>query len=108
MIASVETIKTTEINIHEILDEVVTLLEMSEETAGLSFFRVYDPSLPSLRGDRNGLLQVFLNILKNAVEASPENGEIIDLVGTDSVVEVPERTDEYRFEMGVSSSKMVE
>jgi nitrogen-specific signal transduction histidine kinase len=72
-----EDIKTTEINIHEILDEVVTLLEMSEETAGLTFFRVYDPSLPSLYGDRNGLLQVFLNILKNAVEASPEGGEII-------------------------------
>ena len=71
-----EELRTTEINIHEVLDEVITLLEMSEETAGLSFLRIYDPSLPALHGDRNGLLQVFLNILKNAVEASSPGGEI--------------------------------
>lgn len=65
-----EEMRSSEINIHEILDEVVNLLELSRETAGMSFLRVYDPSLPSLTGDRNGLLQVFLNLLKNAVEAS--------------------------------------
>ena len=69
-------LRTSEINIHEILDEVIHLLELSEETAGLSFLRLYDPSLPTLHGDRNGLLQVFLNLLKNAVEASAAGGEI--------------------------------
>ncbi len=71
-----EELRTTEINIHEVLDEVITLLEMSEETVGLAFLRIYDPSLPTLHGDRNGLLQVFLNILKNAVEASSPGSEI--------------------------------
>jgi two-component system nitrogen regulation sensor histidine kinase GlnL len=65
-----EEMRSSEINIHEILDEVMNLLELSQETDGLSFLRVYDPSLPNLKGDRNGLLQVFLNLLKNAVEAS--------------------------------------
>ncbi len=69
-------LRSTMINIHEILDEVVNLLELSEEAAGLKFLRIYDPSLPTLHGDRNGLLQVFLNLLKNAVEASPAGGEI--------------------------------
>ena len=37
----------------------------------------------------------------------PKNNETIDLVGTEKVVEVPERTDEYNFDIGVSSSRMV-
>jgi len=71
-----EELRSAQINIHEILDEVVNLLELSEEAAALTFLRIYDPSLPTLRGDRNGLIQVFLNLLKNAVEASAPGGEI--------------------------------
>jgi len=69
-------LRTSEVNIHEVLDEVVNLVELSEEAADLTFLRVYDPSLPPLRGDRNGLIQVFLNLLKNAVEASTPGDEI--------------------------------
>jgi len=65
-----------ELNIHEILNEVLALLEMSEETEGLTFSRIFDPSLPDIRADRNGLVQVFLNLLKNAVEASPPGARI--------------------------------
>ncbi|MGD8353571.1 MAG: histidine kinase dimerization/phospho-acceptor domain-containing protein, partial [Pseudomonadota bacterium] len=71
-----EELRSSEINIHEILDEVLSLVELSEEAAGMTFHRVYDPSLPNLDGDRNGLIQVFLNLLKNAVEASGHGGEI--------------------------------
>ena len=71
-----EELRSTEINIHEILDEVMNLLELSEEAVGLTFLRVYDPSLPNLHGDRNGLLQVFWNLLKNSVEASAPGSEI--------------------------------
>jgi two-component system nitrogen regulation sensor histidine kinase GlnL len=65
-----------ELNIHEVLNEVLRLLELSGETSNLTFSRVFDPSLPAIRGDRNGLTQVFLNLLKNAVEASPPGGEV--------------------------------
>ncbi|UCG39149.1 MAG: PAS domain-containing protein [bacterium] len=71
-----EEVRLEEINIHEVLNEVLTLMELSEETSGLTFTRLYDPSLPTIRGDRNGLTQVFLNLLKNSVEASPEGGRI--------------------------------
>jgi two-component system, NtrC family, nitrogen regulation sensor histidine kinase GlnL len=38
----------------------------------------YDPSLPSVLGDRDLLLQVFLNLVKNAAEAAPDAaGEIV-------------------------------
>ncbi len=70
-------LRHSDINIHEILNEIVTLLDLSEDTHGLTFERIYDPSLPHIQGDRNGLTQVFLNLLKNAVEASPPGGKII-------------------------------
>jgi len=66
-----------ELNIHEVLNEVLNLLELSGETSDLKFSRLFDPSLPAIRGDRNGLTQVFLNLLKNAVEASPPGSEVI-------------------------------
>jgi two-component system nitrogen regulation sensor histidine kinase GlnL len=34
----------------------------------------YDPSLPPVFGDRDQLVQIFLNLVKNAVEASPATG----------------------------------
>lgn len=66
-----------ELNIHEVLNEVIHLLEMSDETSCLTFTKSFDPSLPPIKGDRNGLTQVFLNLFKNAVEASPPGGEVI-------------------------------
>jgi signal transduction histidine kinase/HD-like signal output (HDOD) protein len=35
-----------------------------------------EPSLPRLVTDRNGLKQVFVNLVKNAVEATPEGGNL--------------------------------
>ena len=38
----------------------------------------YDPSLPPVYGNRDQLIQIFLNLVKNAAEAAPkENGEIV-------------------------------
>ena len=35
-----------------------------------------EPSLPSVMTDKNGLKQVFINLIKNAVEAMPEGGNL--------------------------------
>ena len=35
------------------------------------FVELYDPSLPEVEGDRDRLVQVFLNLVKNAAEAHP-------------------------------------
>lgn len=49
--------------------ERVRQIILAEFPKGLSFIRDYDVSVPTLRGDREQLLQVFLNIEKNAAEA---------------------------------------
>jgi len=63
-------------NIHQVLEEILILekgtLEMKEGT----FVQVYDPSIPTIKANKDELKQVFLNLVKNAVEASPKGGRV--------------------------------
>jgi two-component system nitrogen regulation sensor histidine kinase GlnL len=56
------------INIHVILDRV-KLLAKNGVARGITFSEEYDPSLPPVLGNRDQLIQVFLNLVKNAAEA---------------------------------------
>lgn len=56
------------INIHVVLDRV-KLLARSGVARGITFSEEYDPSLPPVYGNRDQLIQVFLNLVKNAAEA---------------------------------------
>lgn len=62
-------------NIHEILEYVLSLVE-AEESKALYVNRDYDPSLPPVKVDREQLIQAFLNIIRNAVQAIDEGGQI--------------------------------
>ena len=65
------------VNIHEVLVRVRTLAENSFGRH-LHFNENFDPSLPAVRGNRDQLVQVFLNLVKNAAEAAPqEGGEVL-------------------------------
>ncbi|MCV2870008.1 ATP-binding protein [Defluviimonas sp. WL0002] len=63
------------VNIHDVLDRArrSALLGFA---AHMTIVEDYDPSLPSTAGDTDQLVQVFLNLLKNAAEASPNGGTI--------------------------------
>src|ERR1700740_3344264 len=70
-------ISRAEVNIHEVLDRVRKIAQ-SGFARHLRITEEYDPSLPPVHGDRDLLLQVFLNLIKNAAEAAPEvAGEIV-------------------------------
>ncbi|UJQ94996.1 two-component system sensor histidine kinase NtrB [Mariluticola halotolerans] len=56
------------INIHVVLDRV-KLLASNGVARGVTFSEDYDPSLPPVFGNRDQLIQVFLNLVKNAAEA---------------------------------------
>jgi len=61
------------INIHQVLERVRRLAE-NGFARHVRFTERYDPSLPPVFGNRDQLVQVFLNLMKNAAEAVPANG----------------------------------
>lgn len=65
------------VNIHEVLERVIAIGKAGFASR-LRFAEHYDPSLPPVWGDKDRLIQAFLNLIKNAAEAvSPEDGEIV-------------------------------
>ncbi|CDO61070.1 Nitrogen regulation protein NtrB [Candidatus Phaeomarinobacter ectocarpi] len=65
------------VNIHEVLDHVRRLAGTGV-AKDIKLTEEYDPSLPPVPGSRDQLVQVFLNLVKNAAEAvDPEDGEIV-------------------------------
>jgi len=88
------------VNIHRILEHVRRLAE-NGFGKHVRFIENYDPSLPLVHGNRDQLIQVFLNLVKNAAEAAPrDGGEIVlstgyqhgvrlALAGSDSRMHLP-------------------
>jgi two-component system nitrogen regulation sensor histidine kinase GlnL len=65
------------VNIHEALARARRVLESSGALAELNFQEAFDPSLPLVRGDFEGLVQIFLNLIKNAADAARIGGKEI-------------------------------
>jgi two-component system nitrogen regulation sensor histidine kinase GlnL len=66
------------VNIHVVLDHVKRLAQ-SGFARRIKFTETYDPSLPPVFANRDQLIQVFLNLVKNAAESIGEgaaDGEI--------------------------------
>ncbi len=63
------------INIHEVLEYVRSLVE-AEAPRGFVISRDYDPSLPDLYADRDQLIQAFLNVARNALQAVAGRGRV--------------------------------
>ncbi|HEX5507615.1 MAG TPA: nitrogen regulation protein NR(II) [Pseudolabrys sp.] len=71
-------VERTPVNIHVVLDHVKRLAQ-SGFGRQIKFTEDYDPSLPLVYANRDHLVQVFLNLVKNACEAIGEtaaDGEI--------------------------------
>jgi two-component system, NtrC family, nitrogen regulation sensor histidine kinase GlnL len=66
-------IARTSVNIHRVLEHVRKLAQ-SGFAAHVRFNEIYDPSLPPVWGNRDQLVQVVLNLVKNATEAVTHPG----------------------------------
>ncbi len=66
------------VNIHEVLDRVQKVAQTGFGRAA-DFTLSFDPSLPMVLGNRDQLIQIFMNLVKNAAEAIPANGGEIQL-----------------------------
>ncbi len=61
------------LNIHAVLDHAKRLAQAGF-ARHIRFAETYDPSLPHVYGSRDQLIQVFLNLIKNAAEAIGDDG----------------------------------
>lgn len=62
-----------EVNIHEVLQHAINVTAASFGRH-MTIERRFDPSLPPVMADRELLIQCFINLLKNACEASNDEG----------------------------------
>jgi two-component system nitrogen regulation sensor histidine kinase GlnL len=67
-------IARTAVNIHRVLERVRKLAQ-SGFAPHVRFHEIYDPSLPPVWGNRDQLVQVMLNLVKNAAEAVTLEGQ---------------------------------
>jgi two-component system nitrogen regulation sensor histidine kinase GlnL len=84
-------LKLKDTNIHKVLEDILMLEKESFARINGRFQQVYDPSLPLIEADEDQLKQVFLNIIKNAIEASPQGGtlQIVTRVSSGFAVKTP-------------------
>ncbi len=61
-------------NVHELLDKALKTLKNTYPD--VTFVRKYDPSIPEISIDKDYLMRVFINIIKNGIEATDGKGTI--------------------------------
>jgi two-component system, NtrC family, nitrogen regulation sensor histidine kinase GlnL len=57
------------VNIHRVIDHVLAIVEATTREERVRVLRIFDPSLPDVRGDPDALTQLVLNLLQNALQA---------------------------------------
>lgn len=71
-----------ELNIHEVIEHALKVMMPTIDEKKVAVHKSYDPSLPNIAGDESKLLQVFINLLKNAVEAMKTSKEKVLRIST--------------------------
>jgi two-component system sensor histidine kinase HydH len=71
-----QTLKKTEVNLHDILNKAVSLLSMDAEACGVSIELHCEKEMDPIMADGDKLNQVFLNLFLNAIQAMAEGGTL--------------------------------
>lgn len=69
LVGSRKPMEFREMNVHEVLERVRSLIEAEVKDRDIRIVRDYDPSIPDINGDPEQLIQATLNIVRNAVQA---------------------------------------
>ncbi len=74
-----EAVRFAPVNLHRVIDEVLELVASEPLAATVTFERVFDPSIPEISADAARLTQVFLNLVRNAVQALDGSGGRLEI-----------------------------
>jgi PAS domain S-box-containing protein len=69
--------KLAELDINDVIIDTLTFMQREIETKDISVKCNWQKILPKIFGDVSQLKQAFFNILRNAVQAMPQGGEIV-------------------------------
>jgi two-component system, NtrC family, nitrogen regulation sensor histidine kinase GlnL len=69
-------LRAVPLNLHQLLERVALLSEENARAQSVTIVRRYDPSLPPILGDEDRLVQVFHNLVRNALDAMPGGGRL--------------------------------
>ncbi len=75
-LASPRKLKLDQVNLHKILGDIIILQRRTIEGKPVAIQQQFDPSIPPILADEGLMTQLFLNLIKNAVEAVGESGTI--------------------------------
>jgi two-component system nitrogen regulation sensor histidine kinase GlnL len=76
-VSAPQRLKRQSINIHKLLHQALALAGLHpERSTQIKIEQIFDPSLPDVSGDPAALERVFLNLIKNAIEAIESAGTI--------------------------------
>jgi len=78
MFADDRPVERSAVNIHRVLEHTRRVAQ-SGFAASCRFVELYDPSLPPVLGNRDMLIQLFMNLIKNAAEATAAGEGVISL-----------------------------
>jgi two-component system nitrogen regulation sensor histidine kinase GlnL len=75
-LASPRRLELGQVNLHKVLADLILLQKRAALEKNVSFHQHFDPSIPLFLADEALLTQLFLNLIKNAVEAVGEGGDV--------------------------------
>lgn len=69
-------ISISQFNFRSFMEQLAVSFAAANAESGIEFTSYISPDLPDIRADRIKLKEVFLNLLRNASDATPQNGTI--------------------------------
>lgn len=75
-LASPRKLELSKVNLHKILGDILLLQKRTVDGRDIGLIQQFDPSIPPILADEALLTQLFLNLIKNAVEAVGDSGQV--------------------------------
>jgi two-component system NtrC family sensor kinase len=76
-------VKVVEVNINELVQGSVSLVRHAMDMKGVELIEHYSEEVLKVSVDRNQMIQVFYNLITNALDAMPQGGKLTLTTGTE-------------------------